>query len=243
MTGGSVGGWGIAVFPLAAAVISAVFGTVLLRRFAGRRRLYELTWSVALFMYAAASVAAFLGVANGWSAAEYRVYWLLGAVLNVVFLAQGELHLLSRSRLAGNLVMAVVVVITVVSTAVLATADIDGHALARALPLGREALGEGSMAYQLRWLSWLGYFVLLGGTVWSTSRMRGRPDMRDRTVGTLWIALGATVVAIGSGIGAGFAIVPLFSVSLAAGIAVMFLGFLRAGGSAARRRREARLTG
>ena len=37
-----------------------------------------------------------------------------------------------------------------------------------------------------------------------------------------------TVVAIGSGIGAAFDVVPLFSVSLAAGVAVMFWGFLQA---------------
>jgi hypothetical protein len=46
--------------------------------------------------------------------------------------------------------------------------------------------------------------------------------------GTFGIAMGATIVAIGSGIGAAFDVVPLFSVSLAAGIAVMFWGFIQA---------------
>ena len=32
-------------------------------------------------MYAAASFAMFLGVLDGWTTGEYRVYWLLGAVL------------------------------------------------------------------------------------------------------------------------------------------------------------------
>ena len=45
----------------------------------------------------------------------------------------------------------------------------------------------------------------------------------------LGIAVGATIVAIGSGIGAAREIVPLFAVSLAAGVAVMFWGFLRTG--------------
>ena len=44
------------------------------------------------------------------------------------------------------------------------------------------------------------------------------------TAGTLLIALGATVVAIGSGVGAGLHVVWLFSLSLAAGIALMFAG-------------------
>jgi hypothetical protein len=43
------------------------------------------------------------------------------------------------------------------------------------------------------------------------------------------IALGATTIAIGSGVGAGLHVVWLFSLSLAAGIVMMFAGFLRAG--------------
>ena len=58
--------------------------------------------------------------------------------------------------------------------------------------------------------------------------MGRQPALRDRTAGTVGIALGATIVAIGSGIGAGFHIVPLFSVSLAVGVAVMYWGFVRA---------------
>ena len=72
------------------------------------------------------------------------------------------------------------------------------------------------------------YFVLLAGAGWSAWRMRRRAELRDRMLGTLGIALGATVVAVGSGIGAAFGHVWLFSVGLAAGVAVMFWGFLRA---------------
>ena len=53
------------------------------------------------------------------------------------------------------------------------------------------------------------------------------PSDLDRALGTIGIAAGATIVAIGSGIGAGFGYVWLFSIGLAAGIAVMFWGFLR----------------
>ena len=52
-------------------------------------------------------------------------------------------------------------------------------------------------------------------------------ELVDRFFGTLGIAAGATIVAIASGVGAGLDIVPLFSVGLALGIAVMFWGFLR----------------
>ena len=69
--------------------------------------------------------------------------------------------------------------------------------------------------------------MLLGGALWSAWRMRGRPDLRDRFIGTLLIASGATIVAAGATFAA-YGNLPGFCITLVAGIAVMFVGFLRA---------------
>lgn len=226
-------GWGIALFPLAATVIAGIFGAMLLARSRRKRRPHELVWALALFMFAAASGAAFLGVAAGWTVTIYRVFWLFGVVLNVLFLGQGELYLLSRRRRVVHLVLLALVLGSGLSTWIVWTASVNAPALADALPRGSEAWGTDSAAYQLRWGSWIGLAVLLGGIVWSAQRMRGRPELRDRTAGTVWIGLGVLVNAAGGGIGAATQIVPLFSVSLALGIAMMFWGFLRASRPAA----------
>ncbi|MFN2590643.1 MAG: hypothetical protein ABR518_07720 [Actinomycetota bacterium] len=226
-TGGH--GWALAAFPLIAALISAVFGILLAARFAERRRFHEGAWAVALLMYAAASAAMFAGVVSGWTETTFRLYYLLGAVLTVPYLFLGELYLLSRRRWIPNVAVAVVLAATTFAAWEIVTAPIDAAVLREALPLGREAFGAGSLPHRLAQLySFPAFFLLLGGLVWSAAQMRGRPELRRRVAGTLWIALGATIVAIGSGVGAGFDLVPLFSVSLAAGIAVMFWGFLEA---------------
>src|SRR5205085_3955847 len=96
------------VFPLAAGVVAAVFAALLVRRNLGKRRPHEIAWAIALALFAGGSFAMFLGVVSGWSSADYRAYWLLGAVLNVPFLAMGELYLLIRSywvRTAALLVL------------------------------------------------------------------------------------------------------------------------------------------
>jgi hypothetical protein len=99
---------------------------------------------------------------------------------------------------------------------------------------------DGSLPYRLaQYYSLPAYFLLLGGLVWSALQMKGKPNLRDRTAGTFGIAAGATIVAVGSGIGAAFHVVPLFSVSLTAGIAVMFWGFLRVSRRSAPRRAPA----
>ena len=71
------------------------------------------------------------------------------------------------------------------------------------------------------------YAFLIAGTIWSAWKMRSQPNLRDRFVGTLLIAVGATIVAAGS-VFAASGFLPGFSITLAAGILVMFEGFLRA---------------
>jgi len=217
------------LFPMLSALVALVFAALLARQYARRRRSYQALWAIALLMYAIASATVALGVADGWTAGEFRVYWALGAVLNVPFLAQGELDLLVRNRLVRSCLYVVLVFLTAYTIAVVRTASVDQGALAENLPSGKDVFGDGSPAHLLpQLISIPAYLVLVGGAVWSAWRMRGRRELRDRFRGTLLIALGATVIA---GFGSAFAALgkPLpFSMSLLAGISVMFLGFLRA---------------
>ncbi len=225
------------VFPIAAAVVAVLFASALIRRFASRRRSYEGIWAIALLMYATASVAVALGVASGWTSGEFRVYWALGAVLNVPFLAAGELDLLIVRREVRWVLYVLLAFITAYTIAVVRTAQIHTAALSQDLPSGKEVFGDGSAAHRLPQIIAIpAYLVLLGGALWSAWGMRGRPELRDRFWGTLLIALGATVIA---GFGSAFAALGYlapFSIALLVGICVMFLGFLRA----ARRRAPAR---
>ena len=221
-------GWGLAVFPLGAAVIAGAFAVQLTARFLGRRRPHEGAWAVALAMYAVASFAMFLGVIGGWSPAEYRLYWLLGAVLNVPYLFAGEVYLLARRRIVGHAVLTVTVALSALAAVAVVHAPVSARELRQALPLGRKVFGsDGTPNVLAQAYAIPAYFLLLFGLVWSVWRMRGVPALRPRAAGVAEIAIGATIVAIGSGIGAAFHVVPLFSVSLAVGVAVMFAGFLQ----------------
>lgn len=215
------------IFPLAAGIVALVFAGVLGWRFLARRRPYEAAWIVALAMYAAASFALFLGVLDGWSTGEFRIYWALGAILNVPWLFLGELYLLVKTRWIVDLLLVLLLFLTAFAVAEVRTATVHVDALAKELPLGKEVFGDGSLPYRLaQFYAYPAYVLLVGACVWSTWRMRGRPQLRGRSIGTLLIAVGATVVAAASGIGAGLDVVWVFSVGLLGGIAVMFWGFL-----------------
>jgi hypothetical protein len=217
------------LFPSIAALVAMVFAGALGREYARRRRSYHGLWAIALLMYAVASAMVALGAVDGWTAGEFRVYWALGAVLNVPFLAQGELDLLIRSRTARSVLYVVLVFVTAYTIARVRTAPVDQAALAEDLPSGKEVFGDGSPAHRLPQLvSIPAYLVLVGGALWSAWRMRGRSELRDRFWGTVLIAVGATVIA---GFGSAFAALGellWFSTALLVGISLMFWGFLRA---------------
>jgi hypothetical protein len=216
------------LLPSAAAAIALVFAAMLARQFAERRRPFTLLWAIALAMYAVASAMVALGVLNGWTRLEFQVYWALGAVLNVPFLAAGEIVLLFRPRWVLWAAWLVLVFSIAYTVTVLRAAAVDTAALAERLPSGKEVFGAGTPAQHLPQIfSYPAYAILVVGACWSAWKMRGHPELRDRFVGTLLIAVGATIVAGGATFAA-FGMVAGFIVTLVVGIAVMFGGFLRA---------------
>jgi hypothetical protein len=219
----------VTVLPLLAGLIALAFGAHLLVRAGRRRNWFEAVWGVALLMFAAASGALFLGVLDGWSSAEFRVYWLFGAVLNVPYLGLGEVYLLSPRRWIGHAALIVVLVATAWASAEVRTAPVDTAVLSREeFFTGREVLGEDAPARTLALVySFAGTAVLVLGILWSSLGLRSRPQLRGRFVGVLLIAAGALVVAGGSAFAAAGSFVG-FSLTLTVGVAVMYWGFLTA---------------
>jgi hypothetical protein len=220
--------WAMWAVPLVASGVAFVFAGLLGRRWLASRQPFELFWVVALAMYGVASLALTIGVASGWTRLTFDLYWALGACLNVPFLAAGELALLVRRRWVPAALWIVLVFLIAWTVAVLRAAEVDATALAQQLPAGREVFGPSTPAQRLpSYMAYPAYAILVAGALWSAWKMRGRPELKDRFVGTLLIALGATIVAAGSGFAAGGLLVG-FTLTLVAGISVMFWGFLRA---------------
>ena len=172
------------VFPLVAAVVAGIFAALLAKQYLQRRRSYQLLWAIALLMYAVASLAVAIGALNGWSRFSFEVYWVFGAVLNVPFLAAGELQLLIRNRTVEVVIDVVLVFLTAYAISVTRGAVYDAQALAQQLPSGKDVFGAGTPAHQLPQLIPIpSYLILVVGALWSAWRMRGRPELKDRSSG------------------------------------------------------------
>jgi hypothetical protein len=214
------------LIPMVAAVVAGVFAVMLFRQFAARRGQFQLMWGIAMAMFAVACAALSMGAGSGWSKTSFGVYWAFGAVLNVPFLAGGEVLLLFRRRWVLWVTWLVLIFSVAFTFGVLRGAEV--HGLAEQLPAGREVFGLGTQPQRLpQYFSYPAYFILVAGAVWSAWRMRGHPELKDRFVGTLLIAVGSTIVAGGAAFAAEGKLTG-FVVTLLVGISTMFWGFLRA---------------
>ena len=137
----------LVALPIGAALVALTFAVHLFVRAGRRRSWFEAVWGVALLMFATASAALALGVLDGWSSAEFRVYWLFGAVLNVPYLALGEVYLLARRPWIGHAALIVVLALTAWAAAEVRTAPLNEEVLAtETFFTGREVLGEDAPA-------------------------------------------------------------------------------------------------
>lgn len=222
------------IFPLAAAAVSAAFASQMGRQFLAKRRPHQLSWTIALVMFALASASTALGVLAGWSGGLFRAYYLFGAMINVPFLAAGTIYLLAPRPWAhlfallvgfAGLLGAVVVLSAHLVPAGLAVGGVPESAavFAGAHPLARSLS---------RYYSYSSFSIVVLGALWSAWRLtrQSSEHLRRLAGGNLLIAAGTFVVAAASiaiHFGRGPGVAALFSMGLLAGITTMYLGFLR----------------
>ncbi len=108
-----------------ATAVSGLFAVTLLRRWwdRGRRSGALLVWGVALLMFCTASAALLSGVVGGWTSAEFRVFYLFGAVLNVPWLALGSIVVNAERRAVSRWTGLLLVVLAAVLARQVAVAD------------------------------------------------------------------------------------------------------------------------
>jgi len=202
------------------AVVSAVFAAVMGARYLSRRRAHQLAWTIGLAMFAAAAVAGALARSGGATEAEYRVFYLFGAILNVAWLALGTVFLLAprvaRWALWSVLALTILAAVAVFTSPVNLSAAVDtGRGFDQA-PLPRILAGIGSG---------IGSVILIGGALWSAWVFLRRRHEGRRALGNVIIAIGVLVAAAG-GTAAFTGTSGVVEWTNFAGVTLIFVGFL-----------------
>jgi hypothetical protein len=218
-----------------ATAVASLFAQATLVRYTQSRKPHELAWTVSLAMFALASAALATGVSTGWDNGTFRAFYLLGAVLNVPWLALGTVSLLWGPTV-GRRCQWGLVLFTGLAAGVLLTAPISGRIRGEGIPVGHDVLGV--FPRVLAGVgSGVGAIVIIGGALWSAWRFA-----RDRTTAgagrragaNVLIALGTLVLSSGGLVQGAVGHDEAFALSLASGITVIFVGFRVAAGTTRR---------
>ncbi len=163
----------------------------------------------------------------GWSDLTFRLFFYFGAIANVPILALGTIALLSSPR-TTVISTRIAVLFVVFSAGVLAVAPITGDVTAEELPKGADhfdALPRILAAVG----SAVGASIVIGGAVYSAYRLMRSRTTRRLATGNMFIAAGAIVLSASGIFSARLGELTAFSVTLASGITLIFVGFLIAG--------------
>ncbi len=211
-----------------ATAVATLFAQATLVRYTQRHKPHELAWTVSLAMFALASAALGLGASTGWDRATFRVFYLLGAILNVPWLALGTVYLLMGAT-AGRRTKWGLVFFSGLATGVLLAAPMgalpaegipEGRLVFTGLPRALAGIGSGVAAV-----------VIVGGALWSVARLVRRPfpGAGRLAVTNSLIALGTVVLSSGGLLQGAVGHDEAFTLSLALGISVIYAGFLVSG--------------
>ena len=223
-----------------AALLSLVFALVVGARWLRSRRPAFGFWALGLLIFAGAAAAQSLGETEGFQqhVVLFRIFYLLGGALGVIYLALGTLYLLAPRRVAD--ISAIVLLILTLVVAVDAfVAPVDQASLATPCGLFGGAYSSTSpIALAAFVFNIVGSVVFVGGAAWSGWRFARDHAHLDRIVCNVLLTAGALVIA------AGFSAAKITNATShqcssssldflgayeAIGIAVMFAGFLSLG--------------
>lgn len=218
-----------AVLPLVATVIAWEFALSLFRRWRVSRRPYLRSWALSLLFFAAGSACLWYAEAfGGWTSPVFRGYYIFGALLSVPWLALGELELLAPPKVTRVLLAFLVLFSLDAAITIGASPFVHGGAIGGyAVPAGTDWFGVLPRVLVVV-SNAAGTLVVVGGTIWSGLRSRGRgPAARARFRGTLVITVGVLIAASGGAL-TFLSKVNSQAVTLTTGVAVMYAGFVLA---------------
>lgn len=227
-----------AALAAAATLVALAFALSTFERWLRGRRRHEAAWTISLVMFAAGSAALWVGAAIGWGQWSFKAFYLSGAILNVPFLALGTVELLA-GPVHGRRWTTIVALLGAFCTGLVVEAPLLAPIEGDVLPQGREVFGIGPRIAAAVG-SGVAALVIIGGALWSAWRLlrRGRSSTGSAArgpsgltpgrlaVANLFIAAGTLVLSAGGLLNSVVDEMNGFALSLVAGIAVIFIGFL-----------------
>jgi hypothetical protein len=209
--------------PILTTLVATTFAVILFSRYRVKGGGPHLMWwGIGMVTYAVGTFTESYTTLFGWNPVVFRAWYVAGAFLGGYPLAQGSIYLLASRRFADLSAIVVTSVIAIAGTLVfLSPLDV---ALAEAHRLSGKVIVWHQLRYVSPFLNLYAVGFLAGGAAYSAMKFRKSPELRQRFVGNVLIAVGAILPGIGGSF-TRFGWVEVLYVTELVGLLMIFAGY------------------
>jgi hypothetical protein len=211
--------------PVITTIFALIFSVMVFRRYQEKGKgTHLLWWSAGIFIYGVGTFTEGFVTLFGWGESIFRAWYISGALLGGMPLAQGTVYLLLRRKTA-NILTGFVVPYFVIASICIMMAPID---LSLVEP---HRLSGSVIAEDWQWVRGFSPFInlyalifLAGGAAYSAYRFKKSPKTYHRYVGNVFIAVGALLPGIGGSF-TRYGYVEVLYVTELLGLSCIYLGY------------------
>lgn len=181
--------------PIATSILSVFFAAEIFTHWRVRRTSYLLWWTIGVVTFALGTGTESINVLFGWNLVNFKVWYIVGALLGGFPLAQGSVYLLASKKFADTtaclfVTLILVAAVCVVLSPVSLPPNFNGK-------LSGSVLGWQWVRYFSPFINIYAFVFLVGGAIYSAVKYALMKNKQARLIGNVLIAVGAILPGIG----------------------------------------------
>lgn len=183
--------------PILTTIFAFIFGVIVLRNWRQHKgATYLFWWGLGILVYGVGTFAESLTTLFGWQEWVFRLWYISGALLGGVLLAQGTVYLMLPRKTANILTVILTIYLTIASIFVILTPIIPE--LIEPFRLSGQVMSWQWVRLFSPFVNLYAFIFLVGGAFWSAWKYwKQSHELGSRVLGNLFIAFGALLPGIG----------------------------------------------
>lgn len=183
--------------PLATAMFSAFFFVELFQHWRKNpHSLHVFWWTIGIFLYGAGTITESINSIAGYYPANFRAWYIFGALLGGAPLAQGTVYLLLKRKTAHTL-SALLLVVILVSSVLVLLSPLEHVNHGEYIRMSGKLLQWKFIRLITPFINLYAFAFLVGGAIYSAVQYYKNTIDRSRCYGNILIAIGGLLPGIG----------------------------------------------
>lgn len=209
--------------PVITTLFSVYFLLILYKHWlSNKQAMHIFWWMLGVLFYGAGTVTESINALAGFSVANFKAWYILGALLGGAPLAQGTVYLFLKKRTAD--VLSILLITVVLTTAILVIMSPVNPQLIQHNRLTGKILEWNFIRYITPFINIYAFIFLVGGAVYSALTYFKSNDLKNHFRGNVLITLGGLLPGIGGSF-TKFGYVEVLFVTELIGLCFIFLGY------------------